>query len=109
MPDRRHHRDQLGVLALSGRAIGPKQFVFRCDPEAYPAAVAAGVDVVNLGNSHSQDYGKAAMLTGRAILEAAGLHPIGAGSNAAEAGRPALIEVGGWTVAVLGFGGVIPS
>ncbi|MDH3463618.1 MAG: CapA family protein, partial [Acidimicrobiia bacterium] len=102
-------RDKLGVLALSGRAIGPKQFVFRCDPEAYPAAVAAGVDVVNLGNSHSQDYGKAAMLTGRAILEAAGLHPIGAGSNAAEAGRPALIEVGGWTVAVLGFGGVIPS
>lgn len=86
----------------------PKQFVFGCDPDAYPAAVAAGVDVANLGNNHSQDYGKEAMLAGRSILEAAGLHPIGAGSDADEAGRPALFEVRGWTVAVLGFGGVFP-
>ena len=38
-------------------AIVPKQFNFRCDPAALPAAKSAGVDVANLANNHSGDYG----------------------------------------------------
>ncbi len=86
----------------------PKEFVFACDTEAYPAAVEAGIDVVNLGNNHSQDHGKAAMLEGRRILEGVGLNPIGAGWNEAEAGKPAFFDLNGWRVAVIGFGGVFP-
>lgn len=86
----------------------PKEFVFGCDPGAYEAAVAAGVEVVNIGNNHGQDHGKEAMLDGRRLLLDAGLSPVGAGANSAEAGRPAFFEVNGWRVAVVGFGGVVP-
>jgi poly-gamma-glutamate synthesis protein (capsule biosynthesis protein) len=105
--------DDLTIVNLecSPSPDGPaetKEFVFGCWTEGYPDAVAAGVDVVNLGNNHSQDHGKAAMLEGRDLLAEAGLHPVGAGSNDLEAGAPAIFEIGGWKVAVLGFGGVIP-
>jgi hypothetical protein len=86
----------------------PKEFAFGCDPEAYPAAINAGIDVANLGNNHAQDRGKDAMLEGRRLLEAIGMNPVGAGANAAEAGKPALFEVNGWRIAVVGFGGVFP-
>lgn len=86
----------------------PKEFVFGCDPDAYPAAIDAGVDVMNLGNNHSQDHGKPAMLEGRALLEDLGLNPVGAGRDDVEAGAPAILEINGWTVAVVGFGGVRP-
>jgi len=86
----------------------PKAFVFGCDPEGYPAAIEAGIDVANLGNNHAQDHGKDAMLEGRRLLEDIGLNPVGAGANEAEAGKPALFEVNGWRIAVIGFGGVFP-
>ncbi len=86
----------------------PKEFVFGCDPGAYPAMVEAGVDVVNLGNNHSQDYGKPAMLTGRQLLDDIGLHPVGAGADETQAGAPAVFDIKGWKVAVIGFGGVFP-
>lgn len=87
----------------------PKAFVFRCDPASLPAMVAAGVDVVSLGNNHSGDFGKEALVDGRAQVEAAGMAVVGAGRNAAEAAQPAVIEINGWTVAVVGFGGVYPN
>lgn len=86
----------------------PKQFVFGCDTDAYPAAIEAGIDVVNLGNNHSQDHGKAAMLEGRSLLEDLGLNPVGAGQSEAHAGKPAFFDINGWRVAVIGFGGVFP-
>ena len=42
--------------------IVPKEFNFRCDPEALLAARAAGVEVANLANNHSGDFGPAALL-----------------------------------------------
>lgn len=85
-----------------------KQFTFRCDPDALPVAVAAGVEVMNLGNNHGQDFGKEAMLDGRANVFAAGAEAVGVGKDLSEAMEPALVEVNGWTVAVVGFGGVVP-
>ncbi len=49
------------------------------------------------------------MLDGRRLLLEAGILPVGAGEDAAAAARPALIEAGGWTVAVLGFSSVVES
>lgn len=85
-----------------------KQFTFRCDPDALPVAVANGVEVMNLGNNHGQDFGKEAMLDGRANVFAAGGQAVGVGMDLAEAMEPAIVEVNGWTVAVVGFGGVVP-
>lgn len=86
-----------------------KAFVFRCPTGALPSIRANGVDVANMGNNHSGDYGKEALVDGRDNLTEVGIAPVGAGRNAAEAGAPALLEVGGWTVAVVGFGGVAPD
>lgn len=87
----------------------PKEFTFRCDPAALPAAREAGVEVANLANNHSGDYGPVALLDSIGHVRAAGIAPVGIGEDAAAANTPAIVEVGGWTVAVLGFGGVVPS
>jgi poly-gamma-glutamate synthesis protein (capsule biosynthesis protein) len=84
----------------------PKDFNFRCPTAALPSLAANGIDVANLGNNHSGDFGKDALVDGRAQLISAGVAPVGAGRDAAEAGQPALFEIAGWKVAVVGFGGV---
>jgi poly-gamma-glutamate synthesis protein (capsule biosynthesis protein) len=106
--------DDLSVINLECPAsdLGtrvPKQFNFRCDTEALPVLEALGVDVANQGNNHSLDYGPDALLDSIDNIEAAGMAAVGAGANAAEAHAPAVFELNGWTVAVIGFGGVIPS
>lgn len=89
--------------------IVPKEFNFRCDPAALPAARTAGVEVANLANNHSGDYGQVALLDSITHARDAGIAPVGIGADVEEANTPAVLEVGGWTVAVLGFGGVVPS
>lgn len=87
----------------------PKAFNFRCDPAALPAMRAAGVEVANLANNHGGDYGPEALLDSRTQLQQVGIAPVGVGEDAAVANTPALFERNGWTIAVLGFGGVVPS
>jgi poly-gamma-glutamate capsule biosynthesis protein CapA/YwtB (metallophosphatase superfamily) len=86
-----------------------KAFTFRCPTEALPSVRANGIEVANMGNNHSGDFGKAALVDGRAQLLAADIAPVGAGKDLAEAGEAALFEIKGWKVAVIGFGGVAPS
>ncbi|MGH8884799.1 MAG: CapA family protein [Egibacteraceae bacterium] len=106
-------RDDLTVVNLecAVSALGTKvekQFNFRCDPAALPAMRAAGVEVANLANNHGGDYGPKALLDSRTNLLRAGIAPVGAGENAAAANAPALFKLNGWTIAVLGFTGVVP-
>ncbi len=86
-----------------------KEFVFRCPPSSLSVAKAFGIDVVNLANNHSQDYGKLAMLDGVTQARVAGLGAVGVGIDVEHAIRPYMVDVGGWRVAVLGMGGVKPS
>lgn len=87
----------------------PKEFVFRCPTESLASLAPAGIEVANLGNNHSGDYGKEALVDGSARLTAAGVASVGAGPDAHEAGAPAVFDIDGWTVAVVGFGGVVPN
>ena len=48
----------------------PKKFVFRCPVESLPSLQRAGVEVANLGNNHSGDYGKEALVDGVSNLAA---------------------------------------
>ncbi len=87
----------------------PKQFNFRCDVAALPILRQLGVDVASQANNHSLDYGPDALLDSMANLLTAGIAPVGGGVDVAEANRAAVFRRRGWTVAVVGFGGVIPS
>jgi len=106
--------DDLTVVNLecSASELGSKwdkAYNFKCDPAALPATGAAGVEVANLANNHAMDYGMEAMLDARQNLLDNGITPVGAGADAAEAYAPALFEIDGWTVAILGGGGVHPE
>ncbi|MEA2023394.1 MAG: CapA family protein [Actinomycetota bacterium] len=108
------NQDDLTVINLecSASTLGspwPKPATFRCDPDALPSMAAAGVDVANLANNHAIDYGFTAMLDARRNLAAVGIAPVGAGANSAEAYAPVLVEKNGWTIAILGGGGVRPE
>lgn len=91
----------------SGGRPEPKRFVFQAPPIAFEALAAAGVDVVTMANNHAGDYGRDGI---RQALEAAEgartasppLAVVGIGRDVDEAFAPAVIDVGGTTVAVLG-------
>jgi hypothetical protein len=85
-----------------------KQFTFRCD-KGLKEMGAGGVDVANMANNHSGDFGPDALLDGRTNVRLAGVAPVGAGRDAREANMPAAFQIKGWKVAVLGFGGVVPT
>lgn len=87
----------------------PRAFNFRCDKAALTSALEAGIDVASQANNHSLDFGREALVDSVANLRAAGIHPVGAGSDYEEAYSPALLEIRGWKIAVLGFGGVLLS
>ena len=106
--------DDLTVINLecAPSALGapePKDYVFRCPPESLPSLLANGIEVANIGNNHSGDYGKEALVDGRENLIDVGVAPVGAGRDATEAGAPAIFDIAGWKIAVLGFGGIFPN
>ncbi|MDP9296404.1 MAG: CapA family protein [Actinomycetota bacterium] len=85
----------------------PKEFNFRGDPAALPAMRKAGVDVANMANNHSYDFGPEALLDTRKNILDAGVAPVGAGKDPAEALAPAIFERNGWKIAVVGLDEVV--
>jgi hypothetical protein len=87
----------------------PKSFVFRCDPDELPAMRDAGVTAATVANNHSGDHGILGIVDSLRQVEAAGMVALGAGEDEDEAYAPRLVDVEGWKVALLGFGGVVPD
>jgi poly-gamma-glutamate synthesis protein (capsule biosynthesis protein) len=107
-------RDDLTIVNLecSPSELGTKwdkAYNFRCDVDALPSMKAAGVDIANLANNHGMDYGFNAMLDGKQNLVDVGILPVGTGANIDEAYTPVIVERNGWTIAVIGSGGVNPE
>ena len=106
-------RDDLAVVNVEccvstiGTKYPGKEFNFRGDPKALPAMREAGVEVANLGNNHSYDYGPDALVDSRRNIIAAGMAAVGAGRDADEANRPAFFDRKGRRVAVLGLDQVV--
>ncbi len=69
--------------------------------EAASAMAWAGLDVLSLANNHAYDQRSSGLARTAAIVEAAGLVPVGAGADAAAAYAPRLVERGGMRVAFL--------
>ena len=80
-----------------------KPFFFRAPPAAAELLAQIGVDCVTLANNHALDYGAQAMHDTLEHLSAVAITCVGAGRDAAGARRPAMLSVGRFRLAVLGF------
>lgn len=80
-----------------------KPFFFRGPPAAVTTLHHLGVGCVTLGNNHALDYGEVALRDTLAHLAAAGIAVVGAGVDEAAAREPALLEVAGGRVGVVGL------
>jgi len=81
-------------------SLTPKVFHFRADPVATEVLKAARVDACSLANNHTLDFEERGLLDTLRHLERAGIRYAGAGRDAEEAARPALLEGG---VALVAF------
>ena len=87
-----------------------KEYTFRGGPGLlHGAARVAGIDLVSVANNHTLDYGRDAFLDTLASARRAGLKTVGGGATLAAARRPAILEVGGLRIAVLGYSDVRPA
>jgi poly-gamma-glutamate capsule biosynthesis protein CapA/YwtB (metallophosphatase superfamily) len=77
--------------------------------ERYVSGIAdAGFDALSLAANHIGDAGPKGVTDSIRVLTGAGIVAFGAGANAAEARRPALLRTAGGTVALLGYSDVGP-
>ncbi|HEV7888370.1 MAG TPA: CapA family protein, partial [Acidimicrobiales bacterium] len=86
-----------------------KQYTFHSPPELLQRLRAANVNVVNLANNHSLDFGSAGLLETLDLAHRAGLLTVGAGANSAEAYAPAIVSTPAGSIAFLGFSQVVPA
>jgi hypothetical protein len=86
----------------------PAGFIFNADPALIEGLANAGIDWVSLANNHIRDAGPQGLLDTLDNLDAWGIGHGGAGVNLAEARLPSLFDVGGVTVALLGYDTIRP-
>lgn len=84
-------------------SLTPKIFHFRSDAANVAVLEAARIDAVSLANNHSLDYEYEAMFDMLRILNKAKIAHAGAGSDLAEASRPAVSQVQGLRIGVIAF------
>jgi poly-gamma-glutamate synthesis protein (capsule biosynthesis protein) len=75
--------------------------VFVGPPAGADALARAGIDLVSLANNHMWDYGERALLDTFRHLERAGVAYVGAARKRPQAYAPAVVERGGFRLAVL--------
>ena len=68
-----------------------KRFIFRAEPSWLEALQRHGVTHLNLANNHAIDQGRRGLLDTKKNIVKAGMVPIGAGANMAEASEPVLL------------------
>ena len=86
-----------------------KEWVFRADPKHFSLLHEMGVDIVNIANNHTLDYGQEAFLDTLELLEKNEIPYVGGGRNITEAYKPEIIEVNGAKIAFLGANRVMPT
>ena len=99
-----------GPLTDDGAAEVEKKYLFRSPPDKVaPALARAGFNVASLANNHSLDYGFQGLEDTRAALEKAGIQPVGAGRDLAQARAPVYMKADNATVAFLAYSLVFPE
>lgn len=99
-----------GPLTFKGSSEPGKRFVFRTAPEKVSTALRkAGFTIVGLANNHTYDYGINGLYDTIDALNVAGIAYAGAGINAREARKPAILNIKGSRIAVLSYCLIIPE
>jgi poly-gamma-glutamate capsule biosynthesis protein CapA/YwtB (metallophosphatase superfamily)/outer membrane protein assembly factor BamB len=91
-----------GVLTTQGEPLN-KQYLIRAHPRRAQTLAEGGFDLVMLANNHALDYGPPGLNETLDTLNALGIASVGAGKSEEEARRPALFDLNGVRVAVLGY------
>ena len=68
---------------------------------------AAGIDIVSLASNHAMDWGPEALLDTIELFRGMGKIVIGAGKDADEARKPAIVERNGVKIAILAYCSVL--
>lgn len=79
---------------------------FGADPRALAGLRKAGFDILVLANNHLGDYGPRALRRTVQTVRGAGFTPVGAGGDAAQARRPAIVSAGGVRFGILAFNAI---
>ena len=90
------------TLTTSGEAMA-KVFTFKAAPDRVQALREARIDVCNLANNHSLDFGGAGLMETIEVLDSVGIERVGAGGTPEEAAAPAVVERRGVSVGILGY------
>jgi poly-gamma-glutamate synthesis protein (capsule biosynthesis protein) len=77
--------------------------VFSADPVLIDGLAGAGFDYLSLANNHIRDAGGQGLLQTITNVRKRGIEVSGAGKDLAAARKPAMLDAGGTTVAVLGY------
>lgn len=80
-----------------------KPFFFRAPPVAVELLAYLGVDCVTLANNHGLDFGPRALLDTFEHLRSEGIAYVGAGPDESAARAGAVLDTGGFSLAVVGF------
>jgi poly-gamma-glutamate synthesis protein (capsule biosynthesis protein) len=90
-------------ISARGEPMPGRVFHFRAPPRAAEALASLGVHCVTLANNHALDFGPDALLDTLAHLDAAGIRAVGAGTDRERARAPAVLDTGGFRLAVVPF------
>jgi poly-gamma-glutamate capsule biosynthesis protein CapA/YwtB (metallophosphatase superfamily) len=86
-----------------------KEYNFRAKPAALAGlAKHSGIDVLNLANNHTGDYGPRALVDTIDAVRKDGIKPVGAGTDVKHALRPRVVSRLGLRVAFVGFSEIAP-
>jgi poly-gamma-glutamate synthesis protein (capsule biosynthesis protein) len=97
------------ALSDRGKPVRGKIYPHKGPASALAALVDARLDAVNLANNHMLDYGEEPLLDTLANLAESGIAAFGAGRDATEAARPAVLERSGLKVGLIGFTTTLPT
>lgn len=95
-------------ISKRGTAVENKKFTLRVGPVAVESLKAAGIGVVTLANNHILDFGPQALQDTLALLGENGILFSGAGMDLDDARAPALLRIGGRTLAFLSYSLTFP-
>lgn len=101
------------VISASDDAWPDKRYLFRMHPDNAPCLRPMAFDCLSLANNHVLDWGPSGLADTLSSLHGMGIRTAGAGADAREAARPAIVErADGGRILVFAYGmtqSLIPS